>query len=141
MMKKTYVVLFFFAIGLLASTAVMADTLSECPVSKMLLKCPDMTMPDDSKRITAYDFVDTVIKIAANNGINRKVTNCQKVDENLYRIDTNSKDPATGADDPETYGFRVTNNHAVFVYSKADRALNSNELELACLIIIKNVSK
>ena len=49
-MKKMYVVL-FFAIGLLASTAVMADTLSECPVSKMLLKCPDMTMPDDSKRI------------------------------------------------------------------------------------------
>ena len=124
------------AICLLFSTAAIADSLSDCPVSKMLVKCPEMTVPEDSRRITANAFINGITKTSDNMGGILKATSCQKTGENQYRVDMEGSHPLVAGTIKNVYEFQVKNNYAVLSYVYRTKEFTPYEIEFFCHRII-----
>ena len=128
------------AICLLFSTAAIADSLSDCPVSKMLVKCPEMTVPEDSRRITANAFINGISKVADNLGGILKATSCQKTSQSQYRIDMEGSNPLIATPIKEIYEFQVKNDYAVLSYVYRTKEFTPYEIEFFCHRIITAIS-
>ena len=99
-----------------------------------------MTVPEDSRRITANAFINGISKVADNLGGILKATSCQKTSQNQYRIDMEGSNPLIATPIKERYEFQVKNDYAVLSYVYRTKEFTPYEIEFFCHRIITAIS-